>query len=48
MKIFIAANKRESGASIDEEKKAMSFEVYKKLREEIYNGKGDDKICLYA
>ena len=43
MKRFVAANKRESGASLDEGKNAMSFEMYKILCEEMYNGKGDDR-----
>ena len=48
MKIFVAANKRESSASIDEGNKAMIFEVYKRLCEELYNGKGDDHLFAYA
>ena len=60
MKIFVAANKREYGASLDEGKRAMSFEVFKRLCEELYNGKGDDhyngmefngekrQLCQYA
>ena len=31
MKINVTANKRDSGASLDEGKMAMSFEVYKLL-----------------
>ena len=47
MKRVLAANKRESGASLDEGKKAMSFEVYKRLFEELYNGKGGDHfLCM--
>ena len=42
MKIVVAANKRQSVASLGEGKKAMSFEVYKRLCEELYNGKGYD------
>ena len=50
MKIFVAANKRESGASLDEGKKAMHFEVYKRLCEELYNVKGcgdKQQLCQY-
>ena len=33
MKRVVAANKRESGASLDDRKNVMSFEVYKRLCE---------------
>ena len=45
MKIVVAANKRDSGASLDEGKKEMHFEVLKILYEELYNGKVMT-ICL--
>ena len=48
MKIVVAANKRDSGASIDEVNREMSFEVYKLLCEELYNGKGDDHLFAHA
>ena len=48
MKRVVAANKRESGASIDEGKREMSFEVYKILCEEQYNGKSDDHFFSHA
>ena len=35
MKQHVAANKRESGESLDEGKRAMSFDVYKKMYEEL-------------
>ena len=48
MKRVVAANKRKSGASLDEGKKAMSSEVYKRLCEELYNGKGDEHLFSHA
>ena len=56
MKRVVVANKRESSASIGEGKKTMSFEVYKRLCEELYNGKGNgmefngdkQQLCQYA
>ena len=48
MKRVVAANKRESGASLYEGKKAMSFEVYKRLCEELCNGKVDDHLFAHA
>ena len=47
-KIVVTANKRDSGASIDEVNREMSFEVYKLLCEELYNGKGDDHFFAHA
>ena len=47
MKIGVAYNKRESVASLDEGKKAMSFEVYKILCEEVYNLKGDAHLFAH-
>ena len=41
-KIVVAANKKESGACIYEGKREMSFEVYKRLYEELYNIVGDE------
>ena len=40
MKRVFASKNRQSGASLDEGKKEMSFEVYQRLCEELYNGKG--------
>ena len=48
LKRVFTANKRESGASLDEGKKAMSFDVYKRLCEEPYNGKGDEHFFSHA
>ena len=48
MKRFVASNKRESVASLDEGKKAISFEVYKILCEELYNGKGCGHLFAHA
>ena len=48
MKRVVADHKRESGASLDEGGKAMSFEVYKRLCEELFNGKGDDFLFARA
>ena len=48
MKIVVAAYKREFGASIDQGKRAVSFEVYKILCEELYNGKVDDHFFAHA
>ena len=48
MKRAVADNKRESGASLDEGKKSMSFEVYKRLCEVLYNRKGDDHLFAHA
>ena len=48
MKRNVSANKRDSGASLDEGNRAMSLEVYKLLYEELYNGKGDDHLFAHA
>ena len=48
MKRVVASNKRESVASLDEGKKAMSFEVYKIFFEEVYNVKGDEHLFAHA
>ena len=48
MKIVVADHKRESGASLDEGDKEISFGVYKRLCEELYNGKGDDYFFVHA
>ena len=48
MKIVFTVNKRDSGASLDEVNRAMRFEVYKLLCEELYNGKGDDNLFAHA
>ena len=48
MKRVVADHKRESGASLDEWGKAISFEVYKRLCEELFNGKGDDFLFARA
>ena len=48
MKIFVADNKSKYSASLDEGKRAMSFEVYKILCEELHNGKGDDHLFVHA
>ena len=48
IKIVVADNKRESGTILDEGKRAMSFELYKRLCKELYNGKGDDNLFAHA
>ena len=48
MKRVVAAIKIESSPSLDERNKEMSFEVYKRLCEELYNGKGDDHLFVHA
>ena len=48
MKRVIADHKRESGAILNEGGKAMSFEVYKRLCEELYNVKGGDFLFARA
>ena len=48
MKKYVAVNKRESGASLNEGKREMGFEVYKILCEEMYNGKVDDHLFAHA
>ena len=48
MKICFAANKIKSGANLDEGTKAMIFEVYKRLCQELYNGKGDEHLFANA
>ena len=48
MKRVVAANRREPGASLDEGNRAMSFEVYKRLCEELYNGKGDVNVFSHV
>ena len=47
-KIVIVDNTRESVASLYEGKRATSFEVYTRLCEELYNGKGDDHLFAHA
>ena len=42
MKNTVASQKAESGESLDEGKKWMSFEVYKKLCEFLFYGEGAD------
>ena len=42
MKRTVAKEKAESGTSLDEGKKSMSYEAYKKLCELLYEGEGDD------
>ena len=46
MKRVVAANKREYGASIDGGNNEMSFEVYTRLCEELYNEKFDDHLFV--
>ena len=48
MKKVVAANKRESGASLDEGNRATSFEVYTRLCEELFNGKGKYHFFVHA
>ena len=48
MKRVVADNRRKSGASLDEGKKEMSFEVYKILCEELYNRNGDEHFFVHA
>ena len=47
MKRVVASNKREYGAILNEGKKSMNFEVYKRLYEELYNVKGDDHLFAH-
>ena len=42
MKRTVASQKDESGESLDEGKKLMSYEVYKKLCELLFEGEGYD------
>ena len=48
MKRHVAAKKRESGVSLDEGKRAMSFEIYRKMCEELYSGEGDDYLFAHT
>ena len=48
MKRVVAAKKGEYGASLYEGKKAIIFEVYKRLCEELYNEKSDDNLFAHA
>ena len=48
MKRVVADNKIESGAILDEGNRAMVFEVYRRLCEELYNGKGDENLFTHA
>ena len=48
MKRVVAANKRESSASIDEGKRAMGFEVYTRLCEKMYDKDGDNHSFAHA
>ena len=41
MKRMVASQKAESGESLDEGNKLMSYEVYKKLCELLFEGEGD-------
>ena len=42
MKRAVVSQKAESGESLDEGKKLMSYEVYKNLCELLFEGEGDD------
>ena len=42
MERTVASKRSKSGESLDEGKKLMSYEVYKKLCEFIFEGEGDD------
>ena len=42
MKRTVSSQKAESGESLDEEKKLMSYEVYKNICEFLFEGEGDD------
>ena len=46
MKRHVAAQKRDSGVNLDEGKKAMSFDVYRRMCKELYCSEGDD--CIFA
>jgi len=48
MKRTVAKAKAESGESLDEGKKYMSFEVYSKLCDLLFIGKGDDYLFAHA
>ena len=48
MKRVAAANKKQSGASLEEGKKATDFKIYKKLCEELYKGKCEDYMFAHA
>ena len=47
MNRVIAYTKRQYGISLEEEKKAMSFNVYKKLCDIIHQGEGEDFIFAH-
>ena len=44
----VEANNRKSSAILNERKKEMSFEVYKRLCEELYKGRGEDYLFVHA
>ena len=48
MKRVIASNKRQDGISIEEGKKAISFDVYKTLCDVLHQGEGEDSLLAHA
>ena len=48
MKIAIASNKRQDGISLEEGKKAMSFDFYKALYDILHQGEGGDFIFAHV
>ena len=44
----VASQKAESGESLDEGKKLISYEVYKKLSEFLFDGEGDDYALTHV
>ena len=48
MKRVLAANKRETGATLEEGKRAMSFDVYKRFCEVLHLGEGNDFLFAHA
>ena len=47
MKIVVASNKRQSGISLDEGKKAMIFDVYQTLCDVPHQEEGEDFIFAH-
>ena len=48
MNRVIDSNKRQYGISLEEGKKAMSFDVYKTLRNVLHHGEGEDLLFVHA
>ena len=48
IKIVVAVNRRQSGASRNEGKKEIVFEVYRRFCEEFYKGNGEEYLFAHT